>query len=282
LDVLVHGEFERADMVQYFAENLKGFDPETGFVQSYGTRYTKPPAITGTVARPKPFTVPWTTAAQSYTKKPMKGMLTGPVTIVQWSFPREDISREAQYYEVARALAEEVKDLVQAGITHIQIDEPALREGLPLDPDQQPHYLWHAVNAFRLVYASVPDTVVVHSHMCFSEFGDIFDAIRDMGVDVLSIENSKAKGETADAIRTKGFPASIGLGVFDVHSPRIPAIHDMVAIPSSLVLDPRRIWVNPDCGLKTRGGEAYTQLQQMMKAVKILRARLKETSPSPP
>lgn len=270
LDVLVHGEFERSDMVEYFAEQLNGFTTINSRIQSYGTRQYRPPVITGTVSRPKPMTVEWTTYAQSLTKKPVKGMLTGPVTMTQWSFQREDISKEAQMYEIARALAEEVEDLVSSGITHIQIDEPALREGLPLDPAMREHYLHHAVNAFRLVFANVPNNVVIHSHMCFSEFSEIMHAINDMGVDVLSIEDSKAKGKTAHALQQSGFSGSIGLGVYDVHSPRIPLLEEMLAIPSSLPLDPRKIWINPDCGLKTRGQEAYEQLEMMIKAAKKL------------
>jgi len=199
--------------------------------------------------------------------------------MVQWSYPREDISREAQFYDVAGSLAEEIDDLERAGIRHIQIDEPALREALPLDRSRRAHYLKHAVNAFRLVYAGVPDEIVVHSHMCFSDFPDIMSAIREMGVDVLSIEDSKAKGKTAVSIREGGFPGSIGLGVFDVHSPRIPGVEEMLAIPASLNMDPRRIWINPDCGLKTRTKEeAYTQLRRMVEAVKILRGRRAATS----
>lgn len=271
LDVLVHGEPERADMVQYFAENLEGFTPIKGAVQSYGTRHVKPPVVTGTIKRLKPFTVEWIAYAQSFTDKPVKGMLTGPVTLVQWAYPREDISKEAQFYEFARALSEEVNDLVKAGVKHIQIDEPALREGLPIDQSKCAHYLNHALNAFRLVYAKVPDDIVIHSHMCFSEFPDIMDAIRDMGVDVLSIEDSKAKGKTALSLMDGKFPGSIGLGVYDVHSPRLPSLDEMLEIPSSLEMDPCRIWINPDCGLKTRGKEAYTQLELMMKVAYILR-----------
>jgi 5-methyltetrahydropteroyltriglutamate--homocysteine methyltransferase len=205
LDVLVHGEPERADMVQYFAENLEGFTVIKGFVQSYGTRHVRPPVIIGPVKRNSPITVKWIKYAQSLTKKPVKAILTGPVTIVQWSFPREDVSKESQYYDVARALSEEVNDLVNARIVHIQIDEPALREGLPLDVSKRKHYLKHAVNAFRLVYASVPDETIIHSHMCFSEFSDIMDAIREMGTDVLSIEDSKSKGRTADSLKRVDF-----------------------------------------------------------------------------
>jgi len=275
LDVLVHGEPERADMVQFFAEHFEGFTAIKGPVQSYGTRHVRPPVITGPIKRRGEVTVKWIKYAQSLTARPVKGILTGPVTMVQWSYPREDISREAQFYDVAGALAEEVNDLVGAGIRHIQIDEPALREGLPLERPGRAHYLKHAVNAFRLVYAGVPDEIVVHSHMCFSDFPDIMSAIREMGVDVLSIEDSKAKGKTAATIREGGFPGSIGLGVFDVHSPRIPSVEEMILIPSSLDMDPRRIWVNPDCGLKTRTKkEAYSQLRRMVEAVKALRESL--------
>lgn len=276
LEVLVHGEFERSDMVEYFAEQLEGFVPIKGAVQSYGTRHVRPPVMVGPVHRRGPMTVKWSTYAQSLTDQPVKGMLTGPVTMVQWSFPREDISREAQYYDVAKALAEEVQDLAHAGIKHLQIDEPALREGLPLDPKKREHYLRHAVNAFRSVYAGVPDNIVVHSHMCFSDFAAIVDAIREMGVDVLSIEDSKAQGRTAESLRKAGFPGSIGLGVFDVHSPRVPTLEEMVKIPQLLLnsgFDPRRIWINPDCGLKTRGEEAYEQVGKMMDVAKVLRGR---------
>ncbi len=271
IDILVHGEPERADMVQYFAELLEGFTTIKGSVQSYGTRHVRPPVISGKIKRKKPMTVKWAKYAQSLTEKSVKGIITGPVTMVQWSFPREDISKNAQFYEMAEALAEEVDDLIKAGIKHIQIDEPALREGLPLEHSKREHYLRHAVNAFRLVYANVPDDVVVHSHMCFSEFTDIMEAIKEMGVDVLSIEDSKAKGKTADFLKEGGFPGSIGLGVFDVHSPRIPQVEEMITIPDSLNIDPKKIWINPDCGLKTRGDEAYTQLKKMMEAALRLR-----------
>lgn len=274
LDLLVHGEFERNDMVQYFAEHFKGITPIQGWVQSYGTRYTRPPIIHGEIRNPSSFTVRWISYAQSFTKKAVKGMLTGPVTIVQWSYPREDISREAQFYQVAEALAVEVRALVSTGIRHIQIDEPALREGLPLEREKQSHYLFHAVNAFRSVYADVPDNIVIHSHMCFSEFSEIIEAICKMGVDVLSIEDSKSHGRTAQFIGNKGFPGSIGLGVFDVHSPRIPKVDEMKKIPRLLDMDPKRIWINPDCGLKTRGEEAYSQLEKMMETALILRKRL--------
>ncbi|MDO8552572.1 MAG: hypothetical protein Q7S01_03520 [bacterium] len=287
LDLLVHGEFERNDMVQYFAENFSGFTVIKAPVQSYGTRHVRPPVITGPVSRPHPFTVKWSTFAQSCVssseggsasggKKPVKGMLTGPVTIVKWAFPREDMEQEAHFYEVARALAEEVRDLAKAGINHIQIDEPALREALPINPARHSHYLHHAVNAFRLVYSAMPDEVVIHTHMCFSEFNDILGAIKEMGADVLLIEDSKAKGKVAASIRDSGFPASIGLGVYDVHSPRLPTVEEMLVIPRSLDMDPHKVWINPDCGLKTRGDEAWAQLELMMEAVKILRKGVAE------
>ena len=276
LDLLVHGEFERNDMVQYFAENFSGFTVIKGPVQSYGTRHVRPPVITGPVSRPRPFTVPWSKFAQSCADKSVKGMLTGPVTIVKWAFPREDMEQEAHFYEVARALADEVRDLAKAGIKHIQIDEPALREALPIERSRHANYLHHSVNAFRLVYAAMPDEVVIHTHMCFSEFNDILDAIKDMGADVLLIEDSKSKGKVAASIRGSGFPASIGLGVYDVHSPRLPTVKEMLAIPASLDMDPHRVWINPDCGLKTRGEEAWAQLELMMEAVKILRKGVAE------
>ncbi len=273
LDVLVHGEFERNDMVQYFAENFEGFKAINGAVQSYGTRYVRPPVITGSITRKHPVTLKWSKYAQSLTSKPVKGMLTGPVTMVQWSFPREDISREAQYYEVANVLREEVTDLVKAGIKHIQIDEPAIREGLPIDKSKREHYLKHAINSFRSSFYNVPDRIIIHSHMCFSEFPEIMNAIKQMNVDVLSIEDSKAKGKTANSLKDGGFPGSIGLGVYDVHSPRIPEVEEMTKIPLTLNIDSRRIWLNPDCGLKTRGAEAYEQLKKMMEAAKILREK---------
>lgn len=273
LDVLVHGEFERSDMVEYFAENLEGFIPIKGGVQSYGTKHVRPPVIVGVVKRKMPFTVDWIQYAQSLTPKPVKGMITGPVTLVQWSYPREDISKEAQFYDCAEPLRGEVSDLVHAGVKHIQIDEPALREGLPIDKEKRAQYLYHAVNAFRSVFAQVPDDVVIHSHMCFSDFNLIMDAINHLGVDVLSIEDSNGQGKIAAVLKKGGFPASIGLGVYDVHSPRIPTVEEMVKIPLSLSMDARRIWINPDCGLKTRGPEAYQQLEVMMQAAKFLREK---------
>ncbi len=273
LDLLVHGEFERADMVQYFADNFDGFTAIKGAVQSYGTRFVRPPVVTGEISRPEAFTVPWTEHAQTKTKKPVKAILTGPVTLSRWSFPREDISREAQFYEFADALADEVNDLAAAGIKHIQVDEPAIREGLPIQRERWDDYLFHATNSFRKVFADIPDDVVAHTHMCFSEFGDIIEAIEDMKADVYLIEDSKAKSKMANIISRRRFPASLGLGVYDVHSPIIPKAHEMAKIPKrySEHLTPEDIQIVPDCGLKTRGEEAWSQLESMVKAAKVLR-----------
>ena len=274
LDVLVHGEFERTDMVEYFANHFKGFTPIKGEVQSYGTRLVRPPVVTEPVEWQRPFTVEWIAYAQSLTNKPVKGMLTGPVTMVQWSYPREDVSKEAQFYDVAQAVGKEFDALTKAGIVHIQIDEPALREGLPLDPSKRDYYLSHAVNAFKQVYSNAPDVAVIHSHICFSEFSDIMYAIAKMGVDVLSIEDSKAGGKAAASLREAGIPFSIGLGVYDVHSRRIPSVGEITKIPNSVLesgMLPAQIWINPDCGLKTRGPEAWQQLQNMVTAAAYLR-----------
>ena len=276
LDILVHGEPERNDMVQYFAENLQGFTIIKSPVQSYGTRHVRPPVITQDISRPEPISTRWSKYAQSLTFKPVKGMLTGPITMVQWAFPREDISKEAQFYQVAKVLSQEVNDLTNAGIKHIQIDEPALREALPLDKNKREHYLKHAINAFRQVYAEVNEDVIIHSHMCFSEFPEIINSINKMGVDVLSIEDSKAQGKTAISLIKEGFPGTIGLGVYDVHSPRISSIKEMIKIPEFLLengIDPLKIWINPDCGLKTRGEEAYEQLENLVEAAKKLREK---------
>jgi 5-methyltetrahydropteroyltriglutamate--homocysteine methyltransferase len=274
LDILVHGEPERNDMVQYFAENLQGFTIIKSPVQSYGTRLVRPPVIIADIKRTAPITVKWSKYANSLTNNEVKGMLTGPVTMVQWSFPREDISKEEQFYQVAKVLSNEVDDLVNAGIKHVQIDEPALREALPFDPEKKEFYLKHAINAFRQVYANVPEEIIIHSHMCFSEFPDIIESIKEMEVDVLSIEDSKAQGKTAVALIEGGFPGTIGLGVYDVHSPRIPSIEEMIKIPEFLLkngIDPLKIWINPDCGLKTRGEEAYKQLENLVNTAKKLK-----------
>jgi len=258
LDVLVHGEFERNDMVEYFGEQLQGFAfTEHGWVQSYGTRYVKPPLIYGDVSRPKPMTVRWSTYAQSRTSKPVKGMLTGPVTILQWSFVRDDQPRAETAKQLALAIRDEVKDLEAAGIRVIQIDEPALREGLPLRRAEWPAYLDWAVNAFRLATGSVSDATQIHTHMCYSEFNDVIRVIEKMDADVISIENARSGSELLEALKEYKYPNEIGPGVYDIHSPRVPSAAEIGAALKRMqgVLNDRQIWVNPDCGLKTRGWE---------------------------
>jgi len=255
LDVLVHGEFERNDMVQYFGEQLAGFAfTKHGWVQSYGSRYVRPPILFGDVSRPQPMTVEWWRYAQSLTNKPMKGMLTGPVTILNWSFVRDDIPRSAACRQIALAIRDEVQDLEAAGARIIQIDEAALREGLPLRKADWKGYLDWAVDSFRLASSGVSDETQIHTHMCYSEFNDIIDAIAAMDADVISIETSRSKMELLDAFRTFKYPNEIGPGVYDIHSPRVP---ETVEITHLLTLARERIadgqlWVNPDCGLKTR------------------------------
>lgn len=268
LDILVHGEFERSDMVEYFAENLSGFSLTDGEIQSYGTRFTRPPVITGNIERVNPFTVDWIRYAQSLTSKPVKGMLTGPVTIVQWSYPREDISREEQIHQVAESLRLEFNDLVKSGVKNIQIDEPALKESLPINRRKRDSFLESAVNSIKHVYKDRQGTTV-YLHMCYSEFSDIMDAILDLNVDVLHIEESKSQGKLAEKLINSGYKGILGLGTYDVHSPRIPTIEEIVKIPRYLLdkgIPRERIMINPDCGLKTRGDEAYAQLEQMVKA----------------
>jgi 5-methyltetrahydropteroyltriglutamate--homocysteine methyltransferase len=258
LDVLVHGEFERNDMVQYFGEQLSGFAfTRHGWVQSYGSRYVRPPILFGDVSRPKPMTVEWWKYAQSLTAKPMKAMLTGPVTILNWSFVRDDIPRSAACRQVALAIRDEVTDLEAAGAGMIQIDEAALREGLPLRRSEWKSYLDWAVESFRICAADVRDETQIHTHMCYSEFNDIIDAIGAMDADVISIETSRSRMELLDAFKTYKYPNEIGPGVYDIHSPRVPETGEMVDL---LKLARRRLsdaqlWINPDCGLKTRRWE---------------------------
>ena len=275
LDVLVHGEFERNDMVEYFGEQLAGFAfTEHGWVQSYGTRYVKPPLIYGDVSRPKPMTVRWSTYAQSRTAKPVKGMLTGPVTILQWSFVRDDQPRAETAKQLALAIRDEVKDLEAAGIRVIQIDEPALREGLPLKRAEWPAYLEWAVSAFRLATSSVSDATQIHTHMCYSEFSDVIRVIEKMDADVISIENARSGSELLEAFREYKYPNEIGPGVYDIHSPRVPSAAEIVAALKRMqgVLHDRQIWVNPDCGLKTRGwDETLAALRNMVQAARQLR-----------
>jgi len=275
LDVLVHGEFERNDMVEYFGEQLAGFAfTDHGWVQSYGTRYVKPPIIYGDVARPGPMTVRWSAFAQSRTKRPVKGMLTGPVTILQWSFVRDDQPRSETARQLALAIREEVKDLEAAGIRIIQIDEPALREGMPLRRADWAAYQDWAVSAFRLATSGVGDATQIHTHMCYSEFNDVLQVIARMDADVISIENARSGSELLRAFEQYHYPNEIGPGVYDIHSPRVPAVDEIVTALQALRkgLDEHQIWVNPDCGLKTRGWEeTLPSLRNMVAAAKQMR-----------
>ncbi len=277
LDVLVHGEFERADMVEYFAERLEGFVlTEHGWVQSYGSRVIRPPIIFGDVARPAPMTVEVSRYAQSLTAKPVKGMLTGPVTILNWSYVRQDIPRRDVAYQIALALRDEVRDLEAAGIGIIQIDEPALREGLPLRRAEWGEYLDWAVRAFRLASSGVRDETQIHTHMCYSEFSDIIEAIDALDADVISIENSRSHGELLESFRVYRYARQIGPGVYDVHSPRVPSVEEIEALLERALafLRPEQLWVNPDCGLKTRRPEeVWPSLRNMVEAARRLRAR---------
>ena len=278
IDVLVHGEFERNDMVEYFGEQLSGFAfTQNGWVQSYGSRYVKPPVIFGDVSRPKPMTVEWSAYAQSLTKRPMKGMLTGPVTILQWSFVRDDQPRSTTCQQIALAIRDEVVDLEKAGIRLIQIDEPALREGLPLRKAEHADYLKWAVDSFRLSAAGVADETQIHTHMCYCEFNDIMPSIAALDADVISIETSRSDMELLSSFSGFKYPNDIGPGVYDIHSPRCPSTHDMVSLVSKAKerLAPEQIWINPDCGLKTRKwDEVKPALRNMVDAAKKLRAEL--------
>ncbi|MEI3797947.1 MULTISPECIES: 5-methyltetrahydropteroyltriglutamate--homocysteine S-methyltransferase [unclassified Chitinophaga] len=275
LDVLVHGEFERNDMVEYFGEQLDGFVfTQNGWVQSYGTRCVKPPVIFGDVQRPEPMTVAWSRFAQSLTSKPVKGMLTGPITILQWSFVRNDQPRMQTAMQIALAIRDEVKDLEDAGITIIQVDEPALREGLPLRKAQRAAYLSEAVKAFRLAVSTVDDSTQIHTHMCYAEFNDIIAHIAAMDADVITIETSRSQMELLEAFAGFKYPNETGPGVYDIHSPRVPAIAEMEALlhKAAALLPLRNIWVNPDCGLKTRKWpETEMALRNMVTAAKNVR-----------
>jgi 5-methyltetrahydropteroyltriglutamate--homocysteine methyltransferase len=275
LDVLVHGEFERNDMVQYFGEQLSGFAfTHHGWVQSYGSRCVRPPIIYGDVARPGPMTVRWSVYAQSLTKKPVKGMLTGPVTILKWSFVRDDQPEAETCRQVALALKDEVVDLDQAGLPAIQIDEPALREGLPLRRGEWNIYLTWAVAAFRTAAAGASPATQVHTHMCYSAFDDIIDAISALDADVLSIENSRSGGELLRVFRRTGYDKGIGPGVYDIHSPRVPGREEIATLLRATleVLPGENVWVNPDCGLKTRTwDEAIPALEHLVAAARQVR-----------
>lgn len=276
LDVLVHGEFERNDMVEYFGECLEGYlFTEKAWVQSYGTRCVKPPIVWGDVSRAKPMTVKWSVYAQSLTKKPMKGMLTGPVTILNWSFPREDISLQDCAYQIGLAIREEVLDLEKNGIRIIQVDEAALREKLPLrKSDWKTEYLNWAIPAFRLVHSGVKPETQVHTHMCYSEFADIIQDIDDMDADVITFEASRSDLTILDVLQENHFRTEVGPGVYDIHSPRIPTTAEIkTAISKMLSRIPKeKLWVNPDCGLKTRGiTETVPSLENMVEAAKACR-----------
>ena len=270
LDVLVHGEAERNDMVEYFGELLNGFAfTSNGWVQSYGSRCVKPPIIYGDVFRESKMTVDWSTYAQSLTSKPMKGMLTGPVTILKWSFVRDDISNREVAYQIALALRDEVKDLESSGIKIIQIDEPAIREGLPLIQEDKNDYLFWAVNSFKLCSSGVMPETQIHSHMCYSEFDEILDAINSLDVDVLSIEASRSGMDLVNNSLSKKYSGAIGPGVYDIHSPLVLEYKDAKKRINQLNsnLGEKYIWINPDCGLKTRGWDEVKQsLTNMVKA----------------
>ncbi|MGD9477176.1 5-methyltetrahydropteroyltriglutamate--homocysteine S-methyltransferase [Shinella sp. G-2] len=285
LDVLVHGEFERNDMVQYFGEQLSGFAfTRHAWVQSYGSRYVRPPIIYGDVARPNPMTIGWWDYAQSLTQRPMKGMLTGPVTILNWSFVRDDLPRETVCRQIALAIRDEVLDLERAGAAIIQIDEAALREGLPLRRRDWQHYLDWAVEAFRLCSTGVADETQIHTHMCYSEFNDIMPAIAAMDADVISIETSRSKMELLQAFAVQRYPNEIGPGVYDIHSPRVPGVDEMktlLDLARERLLDDQ-LWVNPDCGLKTRTWEdVKPALIHMVEAARKLRQEVPSGKPRP-
>jgi 5-methyltetrahydropteroyltriglutamate--homocysteine methyltransferase len=275
IDVLVHGEFERNDMVEYFGERLSGFVfTQYGWVQSYGSRCVKPPIIFGDVDRRDPMTVRWSSFAQANSEKLVKGMLTGPVTILQWSFVRDDQPRRDTAFQIALAIRDEVIDLEAAGVKVIQIDEPAIREGLPLRKSDRAVYLGWAVNAFRLSAAGVADQTQIHTHMCYSEFNDIIDSIAAMDADVITIETSRSQMELLDAFADYNYPNEIGPGVYDIHSPRVPTVDEITALLEKAlkVIPARNLWVNPDCGLKTRKWpETEAALRNMISAVTLLR-----------
>ncbi|MGA5296690.1 5-methyltetrahydropteroyltriglutamate--homocysteine S-methyltransferase [Streptomyces koyangensis] len=278
IDVLVHGEAERNDMVQYFAEQLTGYlATQHGWVQSYGTRYVRPPVLAGDISRPAPMTVGWTTYAQSLTGRPVKGMLTGPVTMLAWSFVRDDQPLGETAAQVALALREEVADLEAAGTAVIQVDEPALRETLPLRAADRPAYLEWATRAFRLTTGGVAPATQIHTHMCYAEFGDIVRAIDDLDADVISLEAARSHMEVAHELAAHGYPREAGPGVYDIHSPRVPGAEEAAALlrEGLAAIPAERLWVNPDCGLKTRGWpETRASLENLVAAARTVRAAL--------
>ncbi|MER7060737.1 5-methyltetrahydropteroyltriglutamate--homocysteine S-methyltransferase [Streptomyces albidoflavus] len=278
IDVLVHGEAERNDMVQYFAEQLSGYlATQHGWVQSYGTRYVRPPVLAGDISRPAPMTVGWTTYAQSLTERPVKGMLTGPVTMLAWSFVRDDQPLGETAAQVALALRDEVADLEAAGTSVIQVDEPALRETLPLRAADRPAYLEWATRAFRLTTGGVAPATQIHTHMCYAEFGDIVQAIDDLDTDVISLEAARSHMEVAHELAAHGYPREAGPGVYDIHSPRVPGAEEAAALlrEGLAAIPAERLWVNPDCGLKTRGWpETRASLENLVAAARTVRAAL--------
>jgi len=278
LEVLVHGEFERNDMVEYFGEQLSGVAfSENGWVQSYGSRCVKPPLIYGDVSRPEPMTVRWSTFAQSLTKRPMKGMLTGPVTILNWSFVRDDQPRAETCTQIALAIRDEVDDLQKAGIGMIQVDEAAFKEGYPLRAAKRPDYEKFALESFWIATNVAEPETQIHTHMCYSEFNDIIDTIEGMDADVISIETARSGNVLLRIFKERGYEMEIGPGVYDIHSPRVPSVEEMTAQIRALleVLPARQLWINPDCGLKTRGWpEVEASLEHMVQAVKTVRAEI--------
>ncbi|SFM07860.1 5-methyltetrahydropteroyltriglutamate--homocysteine methyltransferase [Nitrosomonas communis] len=278
LDVLVHGEAERNDMVEYFAEQLWGYAfTENGWVQSYGSRCVKSSILYGDIYRPEAMTVNWISHAQSLTSKPVKGILIGPVTMLMWSFVRNDQPYSETALQLALAIRNKVKDLEQAGISMIQIDEPAFREGLPPKKSAWSEYLQWAVKAFRIASSGVKDETQIHTHMCYSKFNDILPAIAEMDADVITIETSRSRMELLDAFVQFAYPNEIGPGVYDIHSPRIPDTGEMLALLKKALrhIPPQQLWVNPDCGLKTRDwAETHVALKKMVSAAPILRNRL--------
>jgi len=276
LDVLVHGEPERNDMVEYFGEQLAGFAvTDNGWVQSYGSRCVKPPIIYGDVHRPEPMTLEWIRYAQSLTDRPVKGMLTGPITMLQWSFVRNDQPRALAALQIALALRDEVRDLEQAGIAIIQIDEPAFREGLPLKKRDWARYLDWAVRAFKLASCGVADATQLHTHMCYAEFNDILPAIAALDADVITIETSRSAMELLDGFGSFSYPNEIGPGLYDIHAPRLPTAESMLRLlnRAAEVIPLERLWVNPDCGLKTRAwAEVTPALAHLVAAAQQLRA----------
>ncbi|WP_171163698.1 5-methyltetrahydropteroyltriglutamate--homocysteine S-methyltransferase [Streptomyces sp. I05A-00742] len=278
LDVLVHGEAERNDMVQYFAEQLTGYlATQHGWVQSYGTRYVRPPVLAGDISRPAPMTVRWTTYAQSLTDRPVKGMLTGPVTMLAWSFVRDDQPVAETARQVALALRDEVGDLEAAGTSVIQVDEPALRETLPLRAGDRPAYLEWATEAFRLTTGGVRPDTQIHTHMCYAEFGDIVQAIDDLDADVISLEAARSHMQVARELAAHGYPREAGPGVYDIHSPRVPGAEEAAGLLRTGLeaIPAERLWVNPDCGLKTRGWpETRASLENLVAAARTVRGEL--------